>query len=137
MLDAVFSAAAHVIEESVYQQAYAAVPIETRGIVVEYEPGVGEITMWVATQAPHEHRAFCARLLGIPEHRVRAIARDTGGGFGQKILVQREEMCRHARRHEAAGGAEVDRGPAREPDGGRAGPATSTAPSAWPSTTTA
>ena len=49
--------------------------------------------MWVATQAPHEHRAFCARLLGIPEHRVRAIARDTGGGFGQKILVQREEMC--------------------------------------------
>ena len=49
--------------------------------------------MWVATQAPHEHRAFCARLLGIPEHRVRAIARDTGGGFGQKIFVQRDEMC--------------------------------------------
>ena len=49
--------------------------------------------MWVATQAPHEHRAFCARLLGIPEHRVRAIARDTGGGFGQKIFVQREEMA--------------------------------------------
>ena len=56
-----------------------------------------------ATQAPHEHRAFCARLLGIPEHRVRAIARDTGGGFGQKILVQREEMCLMARRHEVAG----------------------------------
>ena len=93
MLDAVFSAAAHVVEESVHQQAYAAVPIETRGIVVEHEPGVGEITMWVATQAPHEHRAFCARLLGIPEHRVRAIARDTGGGFGQKIFVQREEMA--------------------------------------------
>ena len=93
MLDQVFSTAAHVVEESVHQQAYAAVPIETRGIVVEYEPGVGEITMWVATQAPHEHRAFCARLLGMPEHRVRAIARDTGGGFGQKIFVQREEMA--------------------------------------------
>jgi carbon-monoxide dehydrogenase large subunit len=92
-LESVFSAADHVIEQSVHQQAYAAVPIETRGIVIEYEPGIGEITMWVATQAPHEHRAFCARLLGIPEHRVRAIARDTGGGFGQKILVQREEMC--------------------------------------------
>ena len=83
----------HVVEESVHQQAYAAVPIETRGIVVEHDPGIGEITMWVATQAPHEHRAFCARLLGIPEHRVRAIARDTGGGFGQKIFVQREEMA--------------------------------------------
>ena len=92
-MDAVFSTAAHVIEESVHQQAYAAVPMETRGIVVEHDASVGEITMWVATQAPHEHRAFCARLLGIPEHRVRAIARDTGGGFGQKILVQREEMC--------------------------------------------
>ena len=93
MLDEVFSTAAHLVEESVYQQAYAAVPIETRGIVVEHEPGVGEITMWVATQAPHEHRAFCARLLGIPEHRIRAIARDTGGGFGQKIFVLREEMA--------------------------------------------
>jgi aerobic carbon-monoxide dehydrogenase large subunit len=93
VLESVFSAADQVVEESVYQQAYAAVPLETRGMVVEYDPSVGEITMWVATQAPHEHRAFCARLLGIPEHRVRAIARDTGGGFGQKILVQREEMC--------------------------------------------
>jgi len=88
-----FAAAAHVVGESIHQQAYAAVPIETRGIVIEYEPGLGEITMWVATQAPHEHRAFCARLLGIAEHRVRAIARDTGGGFGQKIFVLREEMC--------------------------------------------
>ncbi|GMU79110.1 MAG: xanthine dehydrogenase [Acidimicrobiia bacterium] len=92
-LDAVFTGAEHVIEETVHQQAYAAVPLETRGLVVEHDAGTGEVTMWVATQAPHEHRAFCARLLGIPEHRVRAIARDTGGGFGQKILVQREEMC--------------------------------------------
>jgi carbon-monoxide dehydrogenase large subunit len=89
----VFSGASCVVEESVYQQAYAAVPIETRGIVVEHEPGDGLITIWVATQAPHEYRAFCARLLGIPEHHVRAIARDTGGGFGQKIFVLREEMC--------------------------------------------
>ncbi|GIU86523.1 MAG: hypothetical protein KatS3mg009_1038 [Acidimicrobiia bacterium] len=36
---------------------------------------------------------FCARLLGIPEHRVRVIMRDTGGGFGQKIVVQRDDMC--------------------------------------------
>ena len=91
-MEQVFSAAAHVIEERVDQQAYAAVPMETRGMVIEYEPGLGEITMWVATQAPHEHRAFCARLLAVPEHRVRVIARDTGGGFGQKILVLREEM---------------------------------------------
>ena len=60
MLESVFSAAENVVEESIYQQAYAAVPIETRDIVVEHEHehGLGEITMWVATQAPHEHRAF-------------------------------------------------------------------------------
>jgi aerobic carbon-monoxide dehydrogenase large subunit len=92
-LEEAFSAADYVVEESVYQQAYAAVPIETRGMVIEHEPGLGDVTMWVATQAPHEHRAFCARLLGMPEHRVRAIAHDTGGGFGQKIFVLREEMC--------------------------------------------
>ena len=93
MFDAAFADAAHLVVGSVHQQAYAAVPLETRGLVVERDPGTGEVTLWVATQAPHEHRAFCARLLGISEHRVRAIARDTGGGFGQKIFVQREEMA--------------------------------------------
>ena len=91
--EAAFADSTHLVEGAVHQQAYAAVPLETRGLVVERDPSTGEITMWVATQAPHEHRAFCARLLGIPEHRVRAIARDTGGGFGQKIFVQREEMA--------------------------------------------
>ncbi|HMF03983.1 MAG TPA: molybdopterin cofactor-binding domain-containing protein, partial [Acidimicrobiia bacterium] len=46
-----------------------------------------------ATQVPHEVRLFCARLLGIPEHRIRVVMRDTGGGFGQKVMVQRDEMC--------------------------------------------
>ena len=36
---------------------------------------------------------FCSRLLGMPEHRIRVVMRDTGGGFGQKIMVQRDEMC--------------------------------------------
>jgi carbon-monoxide dehydrogenase large subunit len=91
--EAAFAGAAHIVDGSVHQQAYAAVPLETRGLVIEHDPSTGDVTMWVATQAPHEHRAFCSRLLGIPEHRVRAIARDTGGGFGQKIFVQREEMA--------------------------------------------
>ncbi len=87
----VFASAAHVVRDTIYQQAQAAVPMETRGIVVQHSHG--EITIWAATQAPHEVRAFCARLLGMPEHRVRVIMKDTGGGFGQKVMVQREEMC--------------------------------------------
>ena len=47
---------------------------------------------------------FCARLLGIPEHQVRVIMRDTGGGFGQKVVPQREDMCIVLAAHAAAGG---------------------------------
>ncbi|HSA48967.1 MAG TPA: molybdopterin cofactor-binding domain-containing protein, partial [Yinghuangia sp.] len=50
-------------------------------------------TIWASTQAPHEVRAFCARLLAVAEHKVRVVMRDTGGGFGQKVLPQREDIC--------------------------------------------
>ena len=90
-LDEVFGAAAHVVAEEIHEQAYAAVPIETRGLVVEWSSG--EMTIWAATQAPHEVRAVCSRLLGLDEHRIRVIMRDTGGGFGQKVVPLREDMC--------------------------------------------
>ena len=92
-VESIFADAAHVAAERIRQQAYAAVPMETRGIVAEWSASSGELTIWAATQAPHEVRMFSARLLGLPEHRVRVIMRDTGGGFGQKVVPQREEMC--------------------------------------------
>jgi carbon-monoxide dehydrogenase large subunit len=90
---AVFSGAAHVVEETIYQQSHTAVPMEARGIVVEWARGSDELTIWSATQAPHEVRAFCSRLLGVAEQRIRVVMRDTGGGFGQKVVPQREEAC--------------------------------------------
>jgi carbon-monoxide dehydrogenase large subunit len=92
-LDEAFASAAHVARETIRQQRYAAVPMECRGIVVAPDPATGDLTIHAATQVPHEWRLFCARLLGIPEHRVRVVMRDTGGGFGQKVAVQREDMC--------------------------------------------
>jgi carbon-monoxide dehydrogenase large subunit len=89
----VFAEAPHVVEATIYQQIYAPVPIETRGMVVEWAASSGELTIWASTQTPHELRAFCARLLGLPEQRIRVIARDTGGGFGQKVVPLREDMC--------------------------------------------
>jgi carbon-monoxide dehydrogenase large subunit len=90
-VDEIFASAAHVVEETIFQQAYAPVPMETRGIVVEWS---GEdLTIWTATQAPHEVRAVASRLLGLPEHRIRVIMRDTGGGFGQKVVPLREDQC--------------------------------------------
>src|SRR5436305_7846265 len=92
-LDEVFASVAHVVEETIAQQRYTAVPMEGRGLIVAPSPVTGELTIYAATQVPHEVRLFCSRLLGIPEHRVRVVARDTGGGFGQKVMVQREEMA--------------------------------------------
>jgi carbon-monoxide dehydrogenase large subunit len=92
-VEAAIAEAAHVVRETIYQQSYAAVPIETRGLVVEWSHASDEMTIWAATQAPHEVRSVCARVLGIAEHRIRVIMRDTGGGFGQKVAPQRDEAC--------------------------------------------
>jgi carbon-monoxide dehydrogenase large subunit len=88
-----FAAAACLVSERIYQQSHVPVPIETRGLVVEWVSATDELTLWASTQTPHELRAFTARLLGIPAQRVRVIARDTGGGFGQKVVPMREDMC--------------------------------------------
>src|SRR5207245_2633720 len=90
-LAAVFDAATYDVGVTIHQQAYAPVPMETRGMVAEWTGE--ELTVWAATQAPHEVRMFLARLLGIAEHQVRVIMRDTGGGFGQKVVPMREDMC--------------------------------------------
>ncbi|MDH6436669.1 carbon-monoxide dehydrogenase large subunit [Streptomyces sp. SAI-144] len=92
-LDPVFASAPHVVAQTLYQQSHGPVPMETRGIVAEWAPAGREMSIWASTQSPHEVRSFCARLLGIAEHRVRVVMRDTGGGFGQKVLPQREDMC--------------------------------------------
>lgn len=88
-----FATAPHVVSERIYQQMYVPVPMETRGMVAEWVSATGELTIWASTQTPHELRAFAARLLGIPAQGVRVIMRDTGGGFGQKVVPMREDMC--------------------------------------------
>jgi carbon-monoxide dehydrogenase large subunit len=83
--------AAHVVSATIHQHAHIPAPIECRGIVAHW--WAGELTIWAATQSPHEWRAFSSRFLDVPEHRIRVIMGDTGGAFGQKIFVQREDMC--------------------------------------------
>ena len=114
-LDEVFASAAHVASETIYQQAYAPVPMEGRGLVVDYAKATGDLTIYSSTQSPHEVRLFCARLLGMPEERIRVVMRDTGGGFGQKVMVQRDEMCLMLAGPQGRRAGEVGRGPPREP----------------------
>jgi carbon-monoxide dehydrogenase large subunit len=62
------------------------VPMETRGLVAEWREERGEefLEVFAATQTPHMMRRIYSELLGIPEHRIRVIAPDVGGGFGAK-----------------------------------------------------
>ena len=118
-LDDVFESAAHVVTETIHQQAYTAVPMEGRGLVVDYSPATAELTIYAATQSPHEVRMFCSRLLGIPEHRVRVVdARHRRRVRTEDIGATRRDVP-DARRAEGRRSGEVDRGPPREPARGR------------------
>jgi carbon-monoxide dehydrogenase large subunit len=82
----------NVVRRTFRQHRHTPVPMETRGIVVAYEPTVGELHAWMSTQNPHEAKQAMARVAGVPAHRVRVEAHDVGGGFGQKFFTPREEL---------------------------------------------
>ncbi|MGV9795000.1 MULTISPECIES: molybdopterin cofactor-binding domain-containing protein [unclassified Gordonia (in: high G+C Gram-positive bacteria)] len=79
-----------VIERTFRQQRLIPAFMEPRSVVVD--PTGTQITMWSATQVPHILRLMLAMTLGIPEHKVRVIAPDVGGGFGGKLQVCPEEV---------------------------------------------
>jgi carbon-monoxide dehydrogenase large subunit len=84
--------APHVISRTFRQARATNVPMEPRGIMVQYASH-GDLQIWASTQSTHEWRAFASRLTGVPEPRVRAMANDVGGGFGQKMMVSRDEAA--------------------------------------------
>jgi aerobic carbon-monoxide dehydrogenase large subunit len=85
--------AAHVVSRTFTQARAANVPMEGRAIVADWDAWTPELRIWSATQNVHEVRACAARLVGIPEHQVRVISDDVGGGFGMKIFVSPDEAC--------------------------------------------
>jgi carbon-monoxide dehydrogenase large subunit len=92
-IDAAFKSAAVVVKKRIVNQRLVANAMEPRACVARYEDATGELTLWVTSQNPHVHRLLmCAFVLGIPEHKVRVIAPDVGGGFGSKIFLYNEEV---------------------------------------------
>jgi len=87
-----FRTAGRVVSLRVAQPRLAGVPLEPRAALAVFEPSTEELTLWVSCQAPFRIRAEIARLLGLPEARVRVIAPDVGGGFGVKSGPYREEI---------------------------------------------
>jgi carbon-monoxide dehydrogenase large subunit len=91
--DAAFKSAAVTVKKRIVNQRLVANAMEPRACVARFDDSTGELTLWVTSQNPHVHRLLmCAFVLGIPEHKVRVIAPDVGGGFGSKIFLYNEEV---------------------------------------------
>jgi CO/xanthine dehydrogenase Mo-binding subunit len=70
----------------------AGMAMETRGIAARWDADLGQVTVWSTTQAPQILRRLLARYLGLPEHAVRVVTQDIGGGFGPKAIVYAEDI---------------------------------------------
>ena len=81
-----------IVKERIDNQRVMPAPMEPRGAAARFEPGTGDLTFWASTQIPHALRTSVAKFLDLPEHRVRVIAQDVGGGFGAKIECSVEEV---------------------------------------------
>ncbi|HLZ08154.1 MAG TPA: xanthine dehydrogenase family protein molybdopterin-binding subunit, partial [Chloroflexota bacterium] len=90
-IDAAFKGADVVIKQRFVNQRLIPNAMETRGSVGQFNAGTTELTMWVTTQNPHVTRLLLSGILGVPEHRLRVIAPEVGGGFGSKVQCYVEE----------------------------------------------
>ena len=75
-----------VTQEIMYPRVHPA-PMETCGSVAHLDPVSGQLTLWTTSPAPHAHRTVYAMVAGLPEHKIRVISPDIGGGFGNKVGV--------------------------------------------------
>ena len=90
--DAVASSAGVRVTERIINQRLIPNPMEPRGVVADFNPGTNQLTVWTSTQIPHLVRLLLALVTGHPEHQIRVIAPDVGGGFGCKLYLYAEEV---------------------------------------------
>ena len=93
-VDAAFAKAAHVTKLDIVNNRLVPNAIEPRAALASYNRADDAYTLYVASQNPHVERLLMtAFVLGLPEHKVRVIAPDVGGGFGSKIYLYAEETA--------------------------------------------
>jgi carbon-monoxide dehydrogenase large subunit len=91
-VDDVFDRAAHTVSVSAHNQRLHPDPIETRGMLVEFDAGSEQLDVRMTTQMPHIERGLFANTLGLPEEQITVSAPDVGGGFGVKALPYPEHV---------------------------------------------
>jgi aerobic carbon-monoxide dehydrogenase large subunit len=93
-VDSVFATAAHVTKLDLTNNRLIPNAMEPRAAIGSYSRANDEYTLYVSNQNPHVERLLMtAFVLGLPEHKVRVIAPDVGGGFGSKIFLYAEDVC--------------------------------------------
>ena len=92
-VDAGIAAPGKTVRRTITFARHTGVPLEPRGIVAAFDPSERKLTVYQATQVPHQMRAVYAEHLDLPEQDVRVITPDIGGGFGVKLHVYDDEMA--------------------------------------------
>jgi len=93
-VDAAFTGAAHVTRLDLVNNRLVPNAMEPRAAIGSYSRANDEYTLYVSNQNPHVERLLMtAFVMGLPEHKVRVIAPDVGGGFGSKIYLYAEDVC--------------------------------------------
>ncbi len=83
-VDAAFKNSDLILEEEFSTQRHAAVPLETRGLVAEFDVGRGQLTVWGPTKMTHTNWSILSDHLGLPQSSIHLIEPDVGGGFGAR-----------------------------------------------------
>jgi aerobic carbon-monoxide dehydrogenase large subunit len=91
--EAAFAKADVIVKQYMLYPRVHPAPLETCGCVADMDPVTGKLTMTLTTQAPHAHRTLYALVAGLPEHKIRVVAPDIGGGFGNKVGIYPGYVC--------------------------------------------
>ncbi len=87
-----FANAEVVLEQKFMHQRLSSNPMETRSVLAEWKKGDQTLTLWTSNQNPHLLRTWLGAVMNLPEHVIRVVAPEVGGGFGPKITIYREEV---------------------------------------------
>ena len=136
--DAAFAAAKHVTKLDIVNNRLVPNAMEPRVAIGEYDAGTDHLTLWNTSQNPHVARLVIAAFVGMaPEHKLRVIAPDVGGGFGSKIFIYPEEVVCLWASHKVEPSGEMDLATARKRSSPTRMAATTSRTPRWRSTPTA
>ena len=94
VVDAAFTNAAHITKLDLINNRLVPNAMEPRAAIGSYSRANDDYTLYVSNQNPHVERLLMtAFVMGLPEHKVRVVAPDVGGGFGSKIYLYAEDVC--------------------------------------------